>query len=51
VSEANVMALCSFEVTASYGFGGGGGVQDGIRITYLYEKFAEMTRDQLRDQK
>ncbi len=43
--------LRSFEVSASYGFGGWGGGQDSIRINYLYEKFAELTRDQLRDQK
>lgn len=44
-------SLRSFEVTASYAFGGLGGGQDSIRLNYLYEKFAELTRDQLRDQK
>lgn len=42
-------ALRSFDVSASYAFGGFAGGQDGIRINYLYEKFAELTRDQLRD--
>ena len=44
-------SLRSFEVTASYAFGGFAGGQDSIRLNYLYEKFAELTRDQLRDQK
>ena len=43
--------LRSFEVSASYAFGGLAGGQDSIRLNYLYEKFAELTRDQLRDQK
>lgn len=43
--------LRSFEVSASYAFGGFGGGQDSVRLNYLYEKFAELTRDQLRDQK
>ena len=43
--------LRAFDVTASYAFGGAAGGQDSIRINYLYEKFAELTRDQLRDQK
>jgi hypothetical protein len=43
--------LRTFEVSASYAFGGLAGGQDSIRLNYLYEKFAELTRDQLRDQK
>lgn len=43
--------LRSFEVSASYAFGGFAGGQDSIRLNYLYEKFAELTRDQLRDVK
>ena len=43
--------LRTFDVTASYAFGGAAGGQDSIRLNYLYEKFAELTRDQLRDQK
>jgi hypothetical protein len=41
----------SFDVSASYVFGGFAGGQDGIRINYLYETFAELTRDQLIAQK
>lgn len=43
--------LRSFEVSASYAFGGFAGAQDSVRLNYLYEKFAGLTRDQLRDQK
>ena len=41
--------LRSFDVTANYAFGGAAGGQDSIRLNYLYEKFAQLTRDQLRD--
>ena len=51
VLDATGKALRSFEVSASYGLGGLAGGQDSIRLNYLYEKFAELTRDQLRDQK
>jgi len=51
VIDANGNVLRRFETSASYAFGGAGGGQDGIRLNYLYEKFAELTRDQLRDQK
>jgi len=43
--------LRSFEVNASYALGGLAGGQDSIRLNYLYEKFADLTRDQLRDQR
>jgi hypothetical protein len=43
--------LRTFEVTASYALGGAAGGQDSIRLDYLYEKFAELTRYQLRDEK
>jgi len=43
--------LRSFEVDASYAFGGLAGGQDSVRLNYLYEKFAQLTRDQLRDQR
>jgi hypothetical protein len=43
--------LRSFEISASYALGGFAGGQDSIRLNYLYEKFAELTRDQLRDRK
>jgi hypothetical protein len=39
----------SFEVSASYAFGGLVGGLDSIRLNYLYEKFAELARDQIRD--
>jgi hypothetical protein len=43
--------LRSFEVNASYAFGGFAGGQDSIRLNYLYERFAELIRDQLRDER
>ncbi len=51
VLDPNGKVLRAFDVSASYAFGGAAGGQDSIRINYLYEKFAELTRDQLRDQK
>lgn len=39
--------LDSFEVSASYGLGGLGGGQDSTRINWLYEKFSELTVDEL----
>jgi hypothetical protein len=51
VLDPNGNVLRAFDVSASYAFGGAAGGQDSIRINYLYEKFAELTRDQLRDQK
>ena len=47
----NGSVLRTFAITASYAFGGAAGGQDSIRINYLYEKFAELTRDELRDRK
>ena len=43
--------LRSFDVDASYALGGFAGGQDSLRLNYLYEKFAELTRDQLRAEK
>jgi hypothetical protein len=43
--------LRNFDVSASYALGGFAGGQDSIRLNYLYEKFAELTRDQLLDAK
>lgn len=37
----------SFEVSASYGLGGLGGGQDSTRINWLYEKFSELTVNEL----
>lgn len=51
VLDPSGKTLRSFEISASYAFGGFGGGQDSVRLNYLYEKFAELTRDQLRDQK
>jgi len=51
VLDPSGKVLRSFEVSASYAFGGFAGGQDSVRLNYLYEKFAELTRDQLRDQK
>ena len=51
VLDAGGSVLPSFDVSASYDFGGFAGGQDRVRINYLYEKFAELTRDQLRDQR
>lgn len=51
VVDSSGKTLRGFEVSASYAFGGWGGGQDGIRMNYLYEKFAELTRDQLKDVK
>jgi hypothetical protein len=51
VLDPSGKTLRSFEISASYGFGGFAGGQDSIRLNYLYEKFAELTRDQLRDQR
>jgi hypothetical protein len=51
VLDASGKALRTFEISAGYGFGGWAGGQDSIRVNYLYEKFAELTRDLLRDQK
>lgn len=49
VTDAQGKVLRSFEVSASYAFGGAAGGQDSIRLNYLYEKFAELTREQLVD--
>lgn len=51
VRDPSGKVLRTFEISAGYGLGGWGGGQDSIRLNYLYEKFAELTRDQLRDQK
>jgi len=51
VRDPSGQVLRSFDVSASYAFGGFAGGQDSIRINYLYEKFADLTRDQLQDRK
>ncbi len=47
VLDAKGAPVRSFEVSASYALGGFAGGQDGMRMNYLYEKFAELTRDNL----
>ena len=37
-----------FEVTASYALGGFAGGQDGTRMNWLYERFAELTAQEIR---
>jgi hypothetical protein len=47
VMDANGMPLRSFEVKATYSFGGLGGGQDTVRMTWLYDKFSEMASAEL----
>jgi hypothetical protein len=51
VLDSDGRVLRSFDVEASYALGGFAGGQDSVRLNYLYEKFAELTRDQLRTEK
>ena len=37
-----------FEVTASYALGGFAGGQDSARMNWLYERFAELTAQEIR---
>jgi hypothetical protein len=45
--NASGQAVRSFEVNASYAFGGIGGGQDGARMNWLYDKFAELAQIEL----
>jgi hypothetical protein len=47
VLDATGQQLHSFKVNASYGLGGWGGGQDSMRMNWLYEKFAELTLNEL----
>lgn len=47
VLDARGRTLHSFKISASYGLGGWGGGQDGTRMTWLYDKFAELTVSEL----
>jgi hypothetical protein len=47
VLDANGRALRSFEVKATYAFGGIAGGQDGMRMNWLYDKFSEMASEEL----
>ena len=43
VLDRNGRAVHSFKIDASYGLGGWGGGQDGMRMNWLYDKFSELT--------
>lgn len=47
VLDPSGRALRSFEVKASYALGGLAGGQDGARLGWLYEKFADLAADEL----
>lgn len=51
ITDKNKKILKSFEISASYAFGGLAGGQDSIRMGWLYEKFAELTIAELRGEK
>lgn len=47
VLDASGRALRSFDVHASYAFGGVAGGQDGVRMNWMYDKFADMAMTEL----
>lgn len=47
IVDAAGQQLHAFKVNASYGLGGWGGGQDSMRMNWLYEKFAELTLNEL----
>ena len=47
VLDASGRALRSFDVHASYAFGGVAGGQDGVRMNWMYDKFADMAMAEL----
>jgi hypothetical protein len=47
IVDAAGQQLQAFKVNASYGLGGWGGGQDSMRMNWLYEKFAELTLNEL----
>ncbi|HKX41120.1 MAG TPA: DUF4410 domain-containing protein [Burkholderiaceae bacterium] len=47
VLDPSGRALRSFEVKASYAFGGLAGGQDSMRMNWLYDKFADMAAEEL----
>lgn len=47
VLDASGRALRSFDVHASYAFGGLAGGQDGVRMNWMYDKFADMAMAEL----
>jgi hypothetical protein len=48
VLDADNRSIYRFQVAASYALGGFGGGQDGMRMNWLYERFAELTAKQIR---
>ncbi|MDG4595250.1 MAG: DUF4410 domain-containing protein [Candidatus Contendobacter sp.] len=51
ITDKNKKVLKSFEVSASYALGGLAGGQDSMRMSWLYQKFAELTVAELKGQK
>lgn len=47
IVDAAGRQLHAFKVNASYGLGGWGGGQDSMRMNWMYEKFAELTLNEL----
>jgi hypothetical protein len=43
IADRRQSTVHSFKVDASYGLGGFAGGQDGVRLNWLYDKFAELT--------
>ena len=48
LADENAAQQDSFQISASYALGGLVGGQEGVRMGYLYEKFAELTAIELR---
>ncbi|MFZ6657005.1 DUF4410 domain-containing protein [Undibacterium sp. TJN19] len=51
LKDATGKEINRFEISASYALGGLAGGQDGMRLSWLYEKFAELTVEHLRGKK
>lgn len=47
LADENAAQQDSFQISASYALGGLVGGQEGVRMGYLYEKFAELTAVEL----
>ncbi|HEX5056563.1 MAG TPA: DUF4410 domain-containing protein [Gammaproteobacteria bacterium] len=47
LKDADGRELSSFDITASYALGGGGGGQDDARLGWLSEQFAKLTVDSI----
>jgi Domain of unknown function (DUF4410) len=48
ILDGDNQPIYQFEVTASYALGGFAGGQDGTRMNWLYERFAELTAQEIR---